>query len=175
MKFFKAAVTLCVTVAVSSAYAAVSFDPGAGTGFVGKGDIQTVLAWNNKQLQDNASGLLFSYQTEDKYDATCEWSTTTGGPKSKVIWHDITVKKTVTISSGIVYEARQKSQITGFNLLDFGTVTQNIEAPAEGGACQGEGQNGTWTEVTQTGTTGGLYVTNPVTKMDVLLPTTPVI
>jgi hypothetical protein len=46
----------------SPATATVTFDAGTGTGFVGKGDVQLALGWNNKQLQDNASGVSFTYE-----------------------------------------------------------------------------------------------------------------
>jgi hypothetical protein len=31
-----------------------------GTGFVGKGDVQTALGWNNQKLQSNATKLAFT-------------------------------------------------------------------------------------------------------------------
>ena len=41
----------------AAALASVTFDPNTGTGFVGKGDIQVPMGWNNKQLQNNAGGV----------------------------------------------------------------------------------------------------------------------
>jgi hypothetical protein len=49
--------------AAAPASAAVTFDPSTGSGFVGKGDVQVALGWNNKQLQDNAAGVSFTYET----------------------------------------------------------------------------------------------------------------
>lgn len=43
------AVTAAVCM-VGSALATVTFDPGTGTGFVGKGDVQNAFGWNNAQL-----------------------------------------------------------------------------------------------------------------------------
>lgn len=43
----------------SSANAAVAVD-GTGTGFIGKGDVQTALGYNNAQMQSNAGSLTFT-------------------------------------------------------------------------------------------------------------------
>ena len=48
-----AATTLIALGAASSASASVKFDPATGTGFVGKGDVQTVLGGlNNNDIQN---------------------------------------------------------------------------------------------------------------------------
>ena len=52
--------TLALT--IPAAHAAVTFDLATGTGFVGKGDVQTALGYNNAQLQKNASTLVFTSQ-----------------------------------------------------------------------------------------------------------------
>ena len=52
--------TLALT--IPAANAAVTFDPVTGTGFVGKGDVQNVLGYNNSHLQKNASTLVFTSQ-----------------------------------------------------------------------------------------------------------------
>ncbi|HSK25425.1 MAG TPA: hypothetical protein VK894_00765, partial [Jiangellales bacterium] len=46
------------------AQAAVTFDAATGEGFVGKGDVQLALGYNNKQLQDNAGSLEFAAVSE---------------------------------------------------------------------------------------------------------------
>ena len=171
MKLHKLLVAVCVAAAASAAYATVTFDPATGTGFVGKGDVQLVLGWNNAVLQQYALQLKFSYQVQDKYDATCEWTTTTGS--GKVIYHDVTVKKSVQVSDIVAYDARTHKQVDGFNLTGYGSVSQNIDPPVIGGPCLGEGgQQGTWTDVTKTSSSGGLFVTDPTNNSDVLLPVT---
>jgi hypothetical protein len=171
MKLHKIAFAVCAVAVASAAYATVSFDAATGTGFVGKGDVQLALGWNNAALQQNALQLKFGYQVQDKYDATCEWTTTTGS--GKVIYHDVTVKKTVQVNDSVSYDARTHKQVDGFTLLGYGSVSQNIDPPAPGGACLGEGgQQGTWTDVVKTSSSGGLYVTDPTNGSDVLLPTT---
>jgi hypothetical protein len=52
--------TLALT--IPAANAAVTFDPATGTGFVGKGDVQSALGYNNTQLQKNANSLVFTSQ-----------------------------------------------------------------------------------------------------------------
>ena len=57
-KMFLAAAAATAFVS-TAAWATVTFDPTTGTGFVGKGDVQLVYLWNNKQLQDNGSKVKF--------------------------------------------------------------------------------------------------------------------
>ena len=52
--------TLALT--IPAAHAAVTFDPATGTGFVGKGAVQSALGYNNAHLQKNASTLVFTSQ-----------------------------------------------------------------------------------------------------------------
>jgi hypothetical protein len=172
MKEIKLATVIGLAFAASTACAAVTYDDD-GMGFVGKGDVQLALGYNNAQLQINAEKLGFRYQTEDKYAATCEWNTVTG--QGKIIYHDVTVHRTVTVTKSVAYSDRKNgnsTQITGFELLGWGSATQNINPPAVGGACLGgSGQQGTWTSVDSTSRTGGLYVIAP-DGAAVLLPTT---
>jgi hypothetical protein len=170
MKLRNFAFAVCAAAVASAAYATVSFDPSSGTGFVGKGDVQLALGWNNAALQKNAPALKFTYQVQDRYDATCEWTTTGSG---KTIYHDVTVKNTVQVYDTVSFDARTHQRIDGFILKGFGTVSQNIDPPTTGGPCLGAGrQQGTWTDVVETSSPGGLYVTDPTNGNDVRLPTT---
>ena len=169
--FIAAAAALAVV--SSAAVAAVNFDSTTGTGFVGKGDVQLAFGWNNKQAQDNAKAVTFSYNATDTYDVECEWTTTTGGPNPKEILHDITVPKHTSVSASVAYDARLKNQYTGYLLNGFGPTTVNGTVPVEGGACPGNSNVGIITAVTLTGSTGGLSVTYNGTS--VALPNTPVI
>lgn len=140
------------------AFASVTFDPVTGLGFVGKGDVQTAFGWNNKQLQDNASGVTFTYNATDNYSAVCEWTTGEGTRGEQT--HDVSHSRSNTVSSSITYDARVKNQITGFNLTGLGaTTTTGGSLPVVGGPCPGnQGTDGVWISVTQTGSTGGLFV-----------------
>lgn len=126
MKFtIKSAVAVLATVAAAAAFAAVTFDPTSGSGFVGKGDVQLAFGWNNKQLQDNASFVSFSTEQTTQYAVTCEWETETGGKNSKIIDHAVTIKKTRNVQGAVNADPRAgKSQFTGFNLHGYGPVTE---------------------------------------------------
>ena len=155
----------------TAAVAAVAFDSTTGTGFVGKGDIQILYGWNNAQLQRNASGVTFGYDAKDTYDVECYWETTTG--HGTIVQHDITVPRHVSVSASVSYDARVRSQITGFILKGFGAVTSEGQVPVVGGSCPGGSQVATITSVTPTGSTGGLSVSYGGVSYP--LPNTPIL
>jgi len=141
----------------------------AGIGFVGKGEVQTPFGWNNAKLQTNAAGVTFSYDATETYDAVCTWITGEGTRGEKT--HNVTHDTSTSVTSAVAYDARVKTQITGFILNGFGTPVVTGEVPVVGGACPGnEGTDGTWSSVTQTGSTGGLYA--PYGGVSVLLTPT---
>lgn len=161
-----AASTFAAALALATpASAAVTFDPASGTGFVGKGDVQTALVWNNQQLQNNASAVTFSYLSEDLYSARCEWFTG-GGPKGEKL-HEVTYKRQTSVQSTVAYDLRMKNQITGFNLTSLGTTTTSGRVPLVGEACQGDGREGTWAAVELTSSSGGLYVNHVSTSVQI--------
>lgn len=153
---------------------AVTFDAATGTGFVGKGDVQLAFGWNNAQLQANASALVFSYSKTESFEAVCTWTTGEGTRGEKT--HNVSHTTTTDVNSTVAHDARKNSQnqITGFNLTGFGAPSAAGEIPEVGGACPGnQGHGGTWSSVTSTGSTGGLYVNYGGSS--VLLPETPVL
>ncbi|MFP5115969.1 hypothetical protein ACSU64_27035 [Bacillaceae bacterium C204] len=171
---------LSVGLAVSSASAAVSVDA-TGTGFVGKGDVQLAYEWSNSALQKNASGLTFTYDTQDTYDVTEVWDTSAG---KKTVHHDITVPKHVSVSASVGYDARTSKQITGFNLKGIDPLSVIIEGtvPVAGDPLTGnrhviDPETGAWveaiiTDVQLTKSEGGLYA--HYNGVDVAMPNTPV-
>lgn len=128
MKTFTAVgIAFAATALVAApALAAVTFDPATGTGFVGKGDVQVALDLNNKQLQDAAAGLVFTY------DATTV---------SETAWtcsneHNDNVQQrrrtSTTTTSGVVsHVARERNQVTGFVLTGFtgSSVVESSDGP----------------------------------------------
>lgn len=94
---------------------AVAFDPGTGTGFVGKGDVQTALGFNNKQLNDSASSLIFTYS------ATTEQETSWICLNERNQQEQERERTTTTETTGVVsiVQRDNKRQITGFNLTGF--------------------------------------------------------
>ncbi|AGM04761.1 hypothetical protein [Amycolatopsis keratiniphila] len=152
---------------------AYTLDPATGTGFVGKGEVQTPFGWNNAKLQANASGVSFTYDETGTYAAVCTWVTGEGTKGEKT--HNVAHATSTSVANEVTYDARVKTQITGFTLKGFSTTTTTGEIPLVGEACPGNpGTNGTWTSVTETGSTGGLYV-HYGTATALLTPTAPVV
>ena len=142
-------------------FATVTYCPGTGVGFVGKGDVQAVYGWNNAQLQRNAGGITFAYKVVTVFTATCTWTTGPDGFQS----HTITRTKTTGINDQIAYNARSNKQIDGFLLTGFGSTSETDTGfdgdddgniPVDGTSCPGKGTNGIWSVTSQS--TGGLYV-----------------
>ncbi|HEY4556119.1 MAG TPA: hypothetical protein VIG68_06765 [Lysobacter sp.] len=111
----------------ASAFAAVTFDPATGTGFVGKGDVQLAFGWNNATLQRNAGKVTFTYATEATYAVTCEWNTYTNGNKNreaKTVPHKVTEGLSVASRANFDSSARSNKQgdVTGFQLLGFTSI-----------------------------------------------------
>jgi len=153
------AATAGVLFAASAASAAVTFDAGTGQGFVGKGDVQTALGWNNSKLQANAAAVSFTYDATDTYAAVCTWTTGAGTRGEKT--HNVSIPRHSRVESAVAYDARTHKQIDGFILTGFGATTVEGTVPVVGGACvseEGNGNDGTWTAVTLQDSTGALYV-----------------
>jgi hypothetical protein len=139
-----------------TALAAVTFDPETGTGFVGKGDVQDVFGWNNKQLQDNAGSVQFRFVSEEVTETTwtCDRD---AGPQTQE-----RTRTTTTTTQGVVSStARERNQITGFNLTGYSatpTESSTSEGPPIGSCPTG------WTAINQNTDTisssSGLQVSN---------------
>jgi hypothetical protein len=117
------------------AFAAVTFDPATGTGFVGKGDVQLVYGWNNKQLQDNASTVDFRVSSESITSWTCS-KPNPGNPDQPDI---VNLRSSTVTTQGLVTNvARETSKgkngpITGFNLTGYdGSTTTTTTGDALG-------------------------------------------
>ena len=168
---FAAAAALAVVSTAS--YAAVSFDAASGTGFVGKGDVQLAFGWNNSALQRNASGVTFTYSSIENFEAVCTFVTGEGTRGEKI--HNIEHKKSSSVIATVAYDARQRNQITGFNLNGFGATTSTGAVPVVGMPCMGNaGHDGTWSSVVSLGDAdGGLSVNYGGSS--VALPNTPAV
>ncbi|MFJ8962491.1 hypothetical protein ACIRG5_24185 [Lentzea sp. NPDC102401] len=129
----------------------------AGSGFVGKGEVQTPFGWNNAKLQSNAAGVTFSYRTAEEYTAICTFITGEGTRGEKV--HNVPRELVSSVNAKVAYDTRVRNQITGFTLTGFGETTSIGAVPAVGGTCAGGGglDDGTWTSVELTSSQGGLY------------------
>jgi hypothetical protein len=174
---------LSIGIAAGSANAAVAFDSSTGTGFVGKGDVQLAFGWNNAALQKNASGLTFTYEATDTYTVTEYWENLTGGNQPKIVTHEITVPKHVSVSAGVAYDARKANQINGFSINNFGTIVTEGTVPVVGDSLTGnrevyDAEAGEWvhatvTAVEKTKSEGGLFANYNGTS--IAMPNTPVV
>lgn len=112
----------------------VNYSPTTGTGFVGKGDVQTVLAMNNAQLQKAAGSLVFTYVLTNTYEVVNAWASGNVDNPVSLNYHTATVTTTAVLNDVVTYLSRNnpKSDVTGFNLTGFGatTVTGTIPVPS---------------------------------------------
>ncbi len=106
------------------AFAAVTFDPATGTGFVGKGDVQLAFGWNNAQMQANHQAVTFKYVAAATYAFDCEWYT---GPEHNRKRHENTKTAESGINISIAADSRKTGQWTGWHLKGF---TASVPAPA---------------------------------------------
>lgn len=89
------------------------------------------------------------------------------------VHHDITIPSHTRVNATVAYDARVRSQITGFILSGLGLTSSDGTAPAVGDSCPAASDVAVVTDVTLTSSTGGLYVNYG--GISVSLPNTPVI
>ncbi|WP_066310410.1 hypothetical protein [Bacillus sp. FJAT-29814] len=151
-----AAGALTLGILASSAFAAVTFDPTTGTGFVGKGDVQTALGYNNAKMQAEAKNLVFTYKSQDTYAITVTWTTGEGTKGEQT--HYVTHERSSTVNSGVSYDPRKANQYTGFILTGLENTSETGGAiPKVGDVFPGNSGH-VVEEVQLISTTGGLYV-----------------
>jgi hypothetical protein len=135
MKTYKALIGAAICLAIAGiVLASVTFDPATGTGFVGKGDVQTALGLNNAQMQSliQSGGVSFTYQTVDTYEVVNAWATGEIDKPVSLNYHTATVTTSVNVNATVASEARKvngQQQYTGFNLIGFGAKVVDGEIP----------------------------------------------
>jgi hypothetical protein len=124
------ATALAAAMLATPAFAAVTFDASTGTGFVGKGDVQSAFEWNNEGLQQNAGGVSFTFSASATYNVPCKNT----HPRNGDIFH-VFVRHT-SLDAGVVsHVARDNPQgmVTGFNLTGFsGASSDNTDLSCPG-------------------------------------------
>ena len=105
--------------AAGMAFAAVVFNPDFDPdtellGYVGKGDIQTLFGWNNKQLQNNAAGITFTYEEVGSYTLVCSRLHPQQGYQEQTF-----PNKVSGIEADVDYELKKVQQVSGFLLIEF--------------------------------------------------------
>jgi hypothetical protein len=157
-----AIVAVLATAAVASA--SVAFDNGVG--FVGKGDVQTALKWNNADFDNDVKSLKFTAGTQLMGNQT-RWQCS-GGEQSQTSL--VTQQRTPRVTT--LYNANGK-QITGWNLTGFNyeyVSGKRVGAPYVGFCPAGEAFGGFLPNVFTTDVTDGGLKVNGVD-----LPNTPVV
>jgi hypothetical protein len=155
--------TVLVIAMVTPSLAMVEFDPETGTGFVGKGDVQTALGWNNAALQRNVSEIMFSYNAVNVYNVTVKWETTTGGKNPKIITHSNVHEINVAVNGSVQHEERVHKQVDGFIMTGFiGEPAATGSIPAVGDVFNpnngAAGAKKYITAIELVSSTGGMYV-----------------
>lgn len=131
-------------VAVAAATSALAFAPSAsasvvvdsqGHGFVGKGDVQVALGWNNKQLQDGAAGTVFTYRAQTVQEST--WTCVNGHNANEQYRARTTTSTVSGIASSVARETSKGKDgaVTGFRLTGLNgseTSQSSTEGPALG-------------------------------------------
>jgi hypothetical protein len=144
------AALLVVGMVAGMAFAAVTFDADTGEGYVGKGDVQTAYGWNNKQLQDNAEGLTFTYEASGEYTLVCSRTHPQQG------YQEQTFKDRVfSITGSVDYDPKKQNQISGFNLSGY------VGEPEFNGQDCPEGWPNEVSREPNGEPTGGLYAQHP--------------
>jgi hypothetical protein len=103
MNIIKIAALSAAAVIVSAGSASAYTLNGDGTGYVGKGEVQTLLGLNNKAMQAAHTAVTFKYVAATEVSFDCEWYT---GP-DKVTRHQNTKTSTVAVDAVV---ARRESQ-----------------------------------------------------------------
>jgi hypothetical protein len=92
------------------AYAQITFNPGNGTGFVGKDEIQQAFGWKNGDVRKNIGRTQFRYVSSTEYSWECE---RLRGP-AQTIAHSSEGGEEDSLLSEV---AQKGGQISGINLV----------------------------------------------------------
>ena len=123
-------------VASTAALALVTFNAQDGTGFVGKGDVQTVLGLNNKDMQTAHTSVTFKYVATNTYGFECEWFT---GPARNRTHHVQDKTADTQVNATVDSASRKTGQWTGWNLNGFVGGAPNSVAEPTDADCGAEG------------------------------------
>lgn len=126
--------------------------------FVGKGEVQELLGFNNKQMQDAHDSVSFVYVAETEVSFACEWWT---GPQHNRSYHTNTKVVTTGVDAAVASASRKTGQWTGWNLLaglpTGGSAGSAVVSDADCGA-EGNGMKSVVEGSVEVGeTAGGLY------------------
>jgi hypothetical protein len=136
------------------AFAEVDVDA-SGVGFIGKGDVQLALDWNNHDLQANYTGLSFSMNATQTTTWTCMHINGAGKPV-------FNPRENITTGGGtLIVEPRFNPQddVTGFFALGFDGGGSTTSSGHPLGSCpSGNGSTVVPGSVQTSGSGGGVSV-----------------
>lgn len=150
-----AAAAALLALTSTTAHALVTFDSSSGTGFVGKGDVQTAFGWNNAQLQANAGSVTFTVEAQVARYQDC---IDDGNPANATRYPDVRTQVRdldATVTSDARLNRNQTVQTTGFLLEGYAGEPQYVGGIDEAVACPtGTHAVGGWTDWEAYGTAG---------------------
>ena len=132
-KFILTAISALAITGAVAATASANVAVDNGVGYVGKGDVQTALNWNNAAFDKGAGSLKFTAGAEKviaDYKMSC-FNGSTGAIDTAVSHQIISQPGTATVKADPIYNAGNGKQITGFNLNG---ATSGFTVTAGGGA-----------------------------------------
>jgi hypothetical protein len=140
------ATVLATALFATSASAEVTFNPATGTGFVGKGDVQSAFEWNDAGLQAHADGISFTFAVSATWNVPC-----VNNKARTPVFH--VFKRHTSFDAGIVAHVARENpndKVTGFILTGFdgsSSDNHNLSCPgiweANGEPTLVSGSNGT--------------------------------
>lgn len=121
---------IAIMMIASTVSAAVTFNA-SGSGFVGKGDVQTMYGWNNKQMNDRASSISFRIvqKITENYVWECSSVTKQGEKITERSNRVTTFSRPVTTT---IARDNKNGNITGFNLKGQPGTSSTSTNGAEG-------------------------------------------
>lgn len=94
-----------------------------GTGFVGKGEVQTLIGLNNKAMQTAHTTVAFKYAASAIASFECEWWT---GPDRNRKYHTVPVTQVTSVNATVADIDRKTGQWTGWRISG---IPASIDAP----------------------------------------------
>jgi hypothetical protein len=111
----------CALALSTGAFAAVTFDPETGTGFVGKGDVQSPFGWNNAKMQQRHDSITFTYGTVSSLKQACKDQ---HGNPHEVVGYRVKVASVGSVEA----TSRPRGQLVGWDLTGFGGASIDEDA-----------------------------------------------
>jgi hypothetical protein len=126
-----------LALSATAAFAAYTFDPATGTGFVGKGDVQLIYSWNNTQLQNNASKVDFRTSTTNETTWTCSKPNPSDPDKPDIVNNRSNSTTTQGLATTVSRDTSKgkNGPVTGFNLTGYEGTPTTVTSGNALGSC----------------------------------------